>query len=293
MATQVARSRIALDTILLATDFSPESENALKWAVALAKRYEARLVLAHAVTGEANITAGEMWPQLNGIGLGGAVSNMCKLEQNEDLSSLPHDAVVQSGDVWEVLAPIVTDRQVDLIVMGTHGSGGLDRLILGSTAEKVIRHALCPVITVGPRVRVQSASRFSNILFATDFSVGSLRALTYALSLALEDRAELTMLHIIESKPMSQAEMLEWRRQDRERLLQLLPPDLDLACRPEIEIEAGVAAREILLLAETRNADLIVMGSHPGGNVSTHLPWTTLHHVLQRAPCPVLTVRSA
>jgi len=155
----------------------------------------------------------------------------------------------------------------------------------------VIRHAVCPVLTVGPHVRVQSLNRFNHILFATDFSPGSMRALTYALSLAEEDRAELTLLHVIEGKPVSQSELLEWQREDRDQLAQLVPLDLGLALRPEIEIEVGSPDVEIVRLAERRSASLIVMGSHLGNVVSTHVPCTTLHNVLRNAHCPVLTVQ--
>ncbi len=137
-----------------------------------------------------------------------------------------------------------------------------------------------------------SLGRFGHILYATDFSDGSMRALTYALSLAKEDGAELTMLHVIESKTLSELYSIEWKRQDRESLRRLIPPDLDLACKPDIEIEVGDPAVEIIRLAGTRNAELIVMGCRGGGAVSTHLPWSTLHHVLQHAHCPVLTVRN-
>ncbi len=99
------------------------------------------------------------------------------------------------------------------------------------------------------------------------------------------------MLHIIESKSVSDSYLIEWKRQNRENLRRLIPRELDLAYKPEIEVELGDPAEEILLLAETRNAELIVMGSHPG-TLSTHFPWTTLHQVLQKAPCPVLTVRA-
>ena len=118
-----------------------------------------------------------------------------------------------------------------------------------------------------------------------------MRALTYALSLAEEDRAELTLLHVIESSPVSESELLEWEQQDREKLSQMVPLAANLADKPEIEIEIGIPEVEIIRLADTRKADLIVMGRHSGGAVSTHLPWTTLHHVLQHAHCPVLTVR--
>ncbi len=293
MATQVKLSRIAISKILLATDFSPESQNALKCAISLAKRYGSKLFLTHAISEEAALTAGDAWSGLADIARRNAKNSMVQLEQTEELQSLPHDVVMQSGDTWDVLSRIVSDENIDLIVIGTHGSGGIDKLMLGSTAEKVVRHATCPVLTVGPCVRLLSLDRFGNILYATDFSTGSLRALNYALSLAEEDRAELTMLHIIESKPTSEAELVEWKRRDCERLSQLIPTNIDLPSKPEIEVEAGAPAKEIIRLADARDAELIVMGSHSDGVVSTHLPWTTLHHVLQHAHCPVLTVRGA
>ncbi|HEY5175359.1 MAG TPA: universal stress protein [Terriglobales bacterium] len=292
MATQVRLSRIAISKILLATDFSPESQNALKCAISLAKRYESKLFLAHAISEEASLTAGDAWPALIDTAQRNAEDSMVQLEQTADLQSLPHEVLMQAGETWEVLSRLVSDQNIDLIVMGTHGSGGIDKLMLGSTAEKVVRHATCPVLTVGPCVRMLSLERFGNILYATDFSTGSLRALTYALSLAEEDRAEFTMLHIVESKPVSEAELVDWKRRDCERLSQLVPTDIDLPYKPEIEVETGDPAKEIVRLADARNAELIVMGSHSGGAVSTHLPWTTLHHVLQHAHCPVLTVRA-
>ena len=293
MATPVKLSRIAISKILLATDFSPESHNAFKCAISLAKRYESKLFLAHAISGAASLPTADVWPALPDVEQRDAEKSMAQLEQSKDLQSLPHEVVMQTGETWDVLSRLVSDQNIDLIVMGTHGSGGIDKLMLGSTAEKVVRHATCPVLTVGPRVRWLSLERFGNILYATDFSSGSLRALNYALSLAEEDRAELTMLHVIENNPMSDAELIEWKRRDGERLSQLVPRDVDLPSHPEMEVEVGDPAEEVVRLADARNADLIVMGSHPSGAVSTHLPWTTLHHVLQHAHCPVLTVRAA
>jgi nucleotide-binding universal stress UspA family protein len=293
LAGQVKLSRIAISKILLATDFSAQSQSALKCAISLAKRYESNLFLVHTISEEALLTAEEVWPALLDTAQRNAEKSMAQLEQDKDLQSLPHEVVMSAGETWEVLSRLVSDQNIDLIVMGTHGSGGIDKLMLGSTAEKVVRHATCPVLTVGPRVRLLSLERFSNILYATDFSGGSLRALNYALSLAKEDRAELAMLHIIESLPVSDGEFIEWERRDRERLRQLVPTDIDLPFQPEMEVEVGDPATEIVRLADARNAELIVMGSHRSGAVSTHLPWTTLHHVLQHAHCPVLTVRAA
>ena len=233
----------------------------------------------------------EAWPDLADVMRHNAEQSMARLESTEDLRFLPHEVILRSGDTWDVISQVLSDKNVDLIVIGTQGHGGIKKLFLGSTAEKVIRHATCPVLTVGPHVRLASLNRFGHVFYASDFSSGSMRALTYALSLAEEDRAELTLLHVIDSNPVSESELLEWKQQDRERLSQMIPPDADLAYKPEIEVEVGIPEVEIVRLADIRKADLIVMGCHSGGAVSTHLPWTTLHHVLQHAHCPVLTVR--
>lgn len=291
MASQATLSRIGISKILLATDFSPESQNALQCALALARRYASKLFITHVIPAEVSTASGDTWPPLMDMPRRNAEASMAQLEQREDLKSFPHEVIMRSGDTWDGISQVVSDQHVDLVVMGTHRRGGINMLIMGSIAEEVIRHATCPVLTVGPKVRPLSLDRFGHILYATDFSSGSMGALTYALSFAEQDGAELTMLHIIQSKPVSDSYLIEWKRQDRESLRQLIPNDLDLAYKPEIEVEVGEPAEEILVLAETRNAELIVMGSH-AGTLSTHFPWTTLHHVLQSAHCPVLTVRA-
>ena len=286
MATPAKLSHIAISNILLATDFSPESQNALQCALSLARRYRTKLFLAHATP--------SLWVELTDLTDAkrheGEVK-MAQLESPEGLKNLPHKTIVETGEPWQVLSHLVREENVDFVVMGTHGAGGMNKLFVGSTAEQVIRHATCPVFTVGPHVRTLVSDRFASILYATDFSEGSMRALDYALSFAEEDRSEMTMLHVIESTPVSESELVEWKRQDRDKLKQMIPPDLDLAYKPEIEVEVGAAAQEIVRLADSRDTDLVVMGCHSGGAVSTHLPWTTLHHVLQHTHCPVLTVR--
>ncbi len=294
MASQAKLSRIAINQILFATDFSPGSEKAQHFATSLARRYGSNLTVTHIVSKNGPLVVGDTCPETlppaEELALEEAEQKMARLEHSEELHALPHQTAIASGDAGDVILQVAVGKNVDLIVMGTHGYEGTKKLFLGSTAEKVIRHAACPVLTAGPNVSLLSANWFKHILFTTDFYPGSTRALTYALSLAEEDRAELTLLHIIESKPISQDELMDWTQQDRARLARMVPADVDLTRKPEIEVEMGTPHVEILRLGQTRNADLIVMGSHAGGAVSTHVPWTTLHHVLQHAHCPVLTV---
>jgi nucleotide-binding universal stress UspA family protein len=278
MASQAKLSRITINKILLATDFSAGAHNALQCAVSLARCHGSTIFLTHVLATECSVGAAvEGWPALSDVTRRNAERSMAKLENIEDLRLLPHEVILRAGDTWDVISQVLSDKNVDLIVIGTQGHGGIKKLFLGSTAEKVIRHSTCPVLTVGRHVQLVSPNRFGHVFYASDFSSGSTRALTYALSLAEEDRAE--------------SELLEWTQQDREKLSQMVPSDVDLAYKPEIEVEVGIPEAEIVRLAGIRKADLIVMGCHSGGAMSTHLPWTTLHHVLQHAHCPVLTVR--
>ncbi|MGA8879176.1 MAG: universal stress protein [Candidatus Korobacteraceae bacterium] len=292
MASPAKLSRAAINNILLATDFSPESQNAFHCAVAIARRYASTVLLTHVLPPEGSMGVGESWASLADTVRCGAEKSMARLENTGELGSIAHETIIKSGITWDVISHTLDEKNVDLLVMGTHGDKAVKKLFLGSTAETASRHAGCPVLTVGPHVELGSCDRFHHILYATDFSSGSLSALTYALALAEDDRAELTLLHVIESQPASEAELLDWKRQDGERLRRMVPPGMDLAYEPEIELEVGVPDVEVVRLADTRKADLIVMGCHGGGALSTHMPWTTLHHVLRNAHCPVLTVRS-
>lgn len=293
MASQAKLSRVAINHILVATDFSPESQSALQCAVSLAMRRNATIFLTHVLSKDVSLAAPEAWPAVTDAMRHDAEKNMAHLESTKDLQLVPHEVILRSGDTWDAISHLVADKNIDLIVMGTQGLGGVTKLLLGSTAERVIRHATCPVITVGPHARSVSLDRLSHILCASDFSSGSMRALHCALSLAQKDGAELTLLHVVESNLTSvpRSQLLEWEQEDRKKLSHMVPPDADLAWAPEIEVAIGTSELEILRLAESAKAELIVMGCHPGGVISTHLPWTTLHQVLQQAHCPVLTVR--
>ena len=283
-------SAIATKTILLATDFSAEARKALRCAISLAKRFKSRLVLTHVLPAEGVMMA-ESGPLMRDALRHDAEKSMAKLERAAELRLLPHEAVIRPGDSWDVISQVIQDKHADLVVMGTHGRGGIKKLILGSTAEKVIRHAACPVLTVGPHVPSGSCEQFGHIFYASDFSSGSHKALPYAISLAEKDRSHLTLLHVIESDPSSQSEVLERRKESREKLSQMVSCELDLPHQPELEVELGIPQEEIVRQAHARKANLIIMGAHAGGIMSRHLPWTTLYYVLQHAHCPVLTVR--
>ena len=172
MASQAKLSRIAINKILLATDFSPESQNALLCAVTLAKHYGATLFLTHVLPTEDAMGGVESWPFLIDVRHHDAERSMAKLESTEGLKPVPHEVVLRAGDTWAVISQVMLDKNVDLIVIGTRGHGGIKKLFLGSTAEKVVRHANCPVLTVGSHVRSVLPNRIGHVFYASDFSSG-------------------------------------------------------------------------------------------------------------------------
>ena len=299
MHTVEAGRRIALKTILFATDFSPCSNAALPYALSVARRYGARLHAAHVMPTKAEmlLLSPESWP---------AVAEeedkriQAYIEQLEkQFQGLPHDMLTPRGKVADALAQIIEEREIDLLVLGTHGRAGVGKLFLGSVAEEIFRRAACPVLSVGPNVssKPDGEIQFQHIVFATDFSEDSLAALPYAVSLAEEDQAQLALLHVVEQPAAGIADLEEVKASLMRRLKELVPPEAEPWCQAECLLEFGrqfaPPAERILEVAGDQAADLIVLGVRPvHGKLGlvTHLASTTAR-ILTQAACPVLTVR--
>ena len=214
-------------------------------------------------------------------------------------TGVPREAIIERGPaVWPVLSEYLKKEEIDLIVLGTHGRTGLQKVLLGSSAEEVFRRAPVPVLTIGPTVRsgMHNGGRFRCVLFATDFQPASLAAAPYAISLAQENQARLILLHVLpkptyrridKSEESSVAEAMH-------HLHELVPEEADLWCRPEAVVQHGEPGNRILDMARERKADLIVLGARGQeglGAISSHLARATAYKVVVQAPCPVLTVR--
>ena len=288
-------TRVAFKNILMATDFSEVSQHALLHALAMAKRYDAKLTVVHVAPPEAQtpipmepVPVEIDWQKKRGA------EGLARLEGYEALHMFPHEMVLKQGSPWPEIRELIEERDIDLVVLGTHGRGVIGKLLLGSVAEQVLRHATCPVLTVGPDVLTSllDRERFGHILFATDFSDGSLHALANALSIAEEHDAEITLMHVLEQlEPLPMEYSEELLSDYRQRLWRMVPEDANLWCKPQVTVAVGTAAEEIVRAARDRKVDLIVMGVHTGGGVVNHLPWTIVHEVVRHARCPVLTVR--
>jgi nucleotide-binding universal stress UspA family protein len=293
-----AQSRISLERILYLTDFSQPSEAALPYAVAIARRYDARILALHILTPPIAVHA---IPEIAVAAIDrdeqAAQLEMARLES--ELTGVAYETqVIRSAMIWPAVRDASASSEADLLVLGTHGRTGAQKFLMGSVAEEIFRRSAVPVLTIGPAAAgpVHTAARFRRILFAADFSSESLAAAPYAFSFAQEDQARLVLIHVIsESTPehgpinpeMSVANGMH-------RLHELVPAEASLWCRPEAVIEFGKPAARILAAAEERAADLIVLGVRDAGNrigPATHLERATAHQVVAHAACPVLTIR--
>jgi nucleotide-binding universal stress UspA family protein len=293
MPTVQASPRLAFSHILLPTDFTSASSTAVAYARAFASDYGSRIFVTHAVTPNPPVFMPmEPVPVAMDTDWSDAQVALNQFLSQEALKDTLHEGILERGDLWNVLDDVVRRHAIDLIVLGTHGRHGLKKLVLGSGAEQIFRQASCPVLTVGPKVPEPRGDvcAFKNILFATDFSIGSLKALPYALSLAEEHQASLTLLHVVPLVPMQH--QVHVAGGVKQQLEELIPPDARDWCRPAPVVSFEFPAEGILHHAEAQSADLIVMGVHKRApRASAHLPWAIAYEVVCHAACPVLTVR--
>ncbi len=309
-----ARQRIAFKNVLLATDFSPASQLALSYALAIARRYTAVLTVINAIPPEPRDRIPlDPLPRELSRRLLDAEENMKQLEAASPMHDLDHRLLLERGRVWDVLGSVMQRDHADLLVLGTHGRGGLKKLALGSIAEEVLRLAPCPVLTVGPNVPPMNSEIFApkRILFTTDFGPTSTKAFPYALRMAEDCRATLTLLHMVPPMPsadlgpsvygpstFASEEFLEWQQatrcQSEMRLRCLVPIDAKLVAPPECVTGMDFLAEGILEFATAKQVDLMVMGATrtPAPRLAAHIPWTLTHEVIRTAKCPVLTVSS-
>jgi len=291
-----ATTAIALKNVLLATDFSPVSESALRFAAVIARRYGSKLWVTNVISpAETALVPPEYWGSSQQLIEEAAERQLQAV--GTKLQGVPHKLLLKHGGISEAIFDEIARLGIDLLIVGSHGREGFERLLMGSVAEETFRRVTCPVLTVGPRATVPTADEveFREIVFATNFGPASLAAAPYAISLAQDFQARLTLLNVV-------TELTDWQidpglviQERTNRLRKLIPADVESWCKPECEVEFGSTAEGILRVAQERSADLIVLGAkcdsgHTGA--ATHLVSATAHTVVSHAVCPVMTVHT-
>jgi nucleotide-binding universal stress UspA family protein len=286
---------MSLVRILVATNFSDTSSQALSYAVALARQYRARIFLAHVLTavdefGRADISSAVYQAQRQA-----AERAIADILTSRQLEGISHEVLLEEGFLWQTLDQLIRNKGVDLVAAGTRGTRNSQRESMGSVAELISRYADCPVLVAGPAIKSESRQvrGFKNILFATDFGLAAGHAAYCAFSMARDLRATVTLLHVVgETSYYSEGGLAMLDETTRVRLIECVPEALAQSCRVECAVQYGDPAEQIVRVAREKNADLIVMGARAGRPLATHLPQAAAFTVAVSAPCPLITVRA-
>jgi len=306
---------IDIRRILCPIDFSDFSRRALDHAIAIAQWYESTVTALYVFT-PAPVAAYATGPiALEPLGLTAEdrrqmLADARHFVDEQTPAGFPVEAVIREGSPVTEILDQAASMNADLLVIGTHGRSGFERLFLGSVTERVLRKAGCPVLTVPCRLPDAVPARpvcYKRILCAVDFSDSSLHALNYALSVAQEADGQLTVLHVVSHEfdnAMDAAATVlagdrmtvdDFKRQRedalRQRLQSSIPEAVAAYCTVDSMMPHGKPWREILRVASERQSDLIVMGVQGRGAADLFLFGSTAQHVVRESTCPVLTLR--
>jgi nucleotide-binding universal stress UspA family protein len=297
---------LEIKLILCPIDFSEYSIRAYQHALSLAGHYRAKLVAQH-------IVELSRYPYADFVASTGDYAGFCRVlreggkEQLEKFvkkhthDEIQPELVVHQGVAPDCILSFAQARKTDLIVMGTHGRRGYDRLVLGSVTNRVMRTATCPVLAIcrpphEPVAADMAAEKewghvhhLSRILFCTDFSENSERALNYAISVTEEYDAELTLLHVLEEVP-SPAKTEEAIATATKQLDKLIPPGGRKTVKIKTAVRIGKPYQQIIQLALEAHIDLVAMGVRGRGALDLAVFGSTTYRVLQLGSCPVLAV---
>ncbi len=277
---------VTFEHILVPTDFSDVSGRALEYAKTLAKPGDSELLLAHVSRGDNLITSPEA-----------AWIEAAEIEGLEEQELEQRGAALRSegyrartislvGPLCDQLLSAINEYKVDLIVLGTHGRKGVERLLLGSDAEALLRHAHCPVISIGPGVEENKTWHLREVICATTLEPHSAEVVAYAQKLALQHGAGLILLHVKDVVSETDVDWVSFEDAFHYYALENLGKSSWLRTR----LSSAAPGISIVDLAKQRGSDLIVMGARPASSMATHLPPGIAAKVLLQAPCPVMTL---
>lgn len=299
---------LKIKNILFPTDFSTCSKYAFQHAAYLAEKYKASLHMLHAIVLFHEDPHDAAFHYHNTEELHDKLKNLASEETNSIVASIqPKTAeiiqVQEKGiSAGDVILDYAQEHNIDLIVMGTHGRGGIKNLLLGSVAEKVVQLAQCPVLSIRELEDPKPLEALENILVPIDFSDYSRKALSYAKELAKEYQCKLGLLHVVEDRvhpalyATGKTSIFDIMPDVKKKSTALMKQQLKEAPGPEVQayfsIVEGHAATEIISFSEKYENDLIVISTHGQSGLEYFLFGSVTEKVVRRSACPVFTVKA-
>jgi nucleotide-binding universal stress UspA family protein len=292
----------AIETILCPIDFSECSVAAYEYALSLAQHYQAKLFALHVAEiwrySSASFAAtADLYQEFCEEKLSTCAEQLQKFVNVHTHDGSGTECFIREGIARDCILEIAEEKAVSLIVMGTHGRRGFDRLMVGSVTEAVLRHAHPPVLATHQRSDKPPLSgptpnkcELRRILFCTDFSDYSNRALDYALCLAADYSSDLTFVHVLDTSAFAPVRGTKAMTKARTDLEKLIPADTQKGHKIAITVRTGSPYKEIVQLASEEKADLVVMGVRGHNAVDLAVFGSTTYRVIQLGTCPVLAV---
>ncbi len=287
-------------SILCPVDFSEFSVSAYEYAQSLAWHYKAPLTLQHVLYSLKACDFWNIYPE--------SYEEICrKLRTDVELklqefakcyrrTEIRPQCFAQDGSVADLILSLAEAQAADLIVMGTHGLRGVDRLMLGSVTETILRRARCPVLAVRKpahhftgSVHDREPVHLRKMLLCTDFSVHADHASEYALSMAKEYGAELTLLHVLEDFQKSE-DLQSATEKMVKQLEESIVAKKQEGCIVRAMVRIGKPYQQIIQFALEAQTDLVFMGVRGRGALDAALFGSTTYRVIQLGSCPVLAV---
>jgi len=291
---------LQIERILCPVDFSAFSARAYDYAQSLARHYQAKLFLQHVIEFnlpiyEYYVPASYMVEQLQQV-RNGALSQLHEFAKRPPEYGAPPERILNEGAPADTILSFARAQKVNLIVMGSHGLQGADRIALGSVTEKVLRKACCSVLVVrSPEHDFispgggQDPIQLHKLLLCTDFSEYSKTALEHAISIAAEYHAELSVLHVLEDMPAAK-DLQSVTQPLLARLEQAVAEEACGRCAVKPLVRIGKPYREIIQEAAESKTDAVIMGVRGRNALDLAIFGSTTYRVIQLGPCPVLAV---
>ena len=301
-------SALKIKNVLVPIDFSERSLELLEYARTLTKQFGADLHLIHVYEPDYPLTSVMGMPlALPPVQVAQGVRRHLKdVAKKFGVELRPGNTHAIEGRPFEEICHLARERKIDLIIVATRGNTGLKHLLLGSTAERIVRHSPCPVLVVHPRTANGKSGKagllFGKILVPVDFSNCSLEGLEYAKALAKQFRSKLVLLNSVAFQYYITSD--EYARYD----LPLLMEQAEKASRHQMRdliektdwegievkpsLQIGHAGQQICARAAGHHADLIVTSTHGTTGFKHILVGSTAEYVVRHATCPVLVVPS-
>jgi nucleotide-binding universal stress UspA family protein len=285
-------ARLSIASIVFATDFSSASRNAALYAAAIARHFNAELIVIHAFILSQSACEAESLGRIDS-----AERRYLEKQLRETAASLALTGAnirtqLLEGEPSEKVAAFADAVPHSLLVLGTHGGGSVERHLIGSVAERSLRRAACPTITVGSKVSEPNRTQiFPRMLYATDCSEMASRASPLACAMARTFSSDLRVISIIDDKEGPLADLLaDLEFHTHQAIADQIEGQCDHFSEPRV-LAGSKRAREVILkYADDTKSDLIILGVHRRRTIEILDRNSVTIQLITGAHCPVLTV---